>query len=926
MVKLPLADKALLGINGDTMVTRASQALNVQGGGYGEVQQVGQGGVQQSNLNTTVGDGGDAGREATLQAILGTAGKIAEQGIRTSEEDAYLAGQAKAGQIESEELLESSYTTKDWATAGYRDAMGRLKIADAEVALLRDMQELREQGPEAMNAYLAKRRATLTPSLEGMSREQRAAAFGQLLLNDRAAIAKHTIAHVDYQREIQTKTWQATHTTAKAKLDEARRSQDVGVLDNTIKDVASVPVGILLDSRLKPADKESMIVSHVEDMLSSGNVAYYQYLQNVKVPDGKNERGSTVFSRLSLDAQEKLSKANAAAMAKTTEQRNQQRMNDVAMHRNAFKAGTYTGSYDDVVAFAQGNLRQTVDGGLGWSEATYEAFLQDYLDSHRKATDKTGMVDAWARGDHQEIIAKGGTVEQAGKWAVETWGEAGMSTQGIMALAQRAGINGMPNGAKIAGEIASVGLATLADPDGKVLKQHVDTVISINQILDEPKEGDKSLQSIEFLSGLAPEAKQRILSIREDIKRGTDEQQAIMNRLAREKVLGNMTPQQKAMVASRNDKANRDFLDKELGTRDFLDTALSKVLFLSKPRSLKEQILPSDSWILGHSNKSSPVLDKYREQAEGALIEEFNRQYLVEPLTAPDAAHTNAMAEVAARTVKTVHGPLILPVGSTPQKFFGTNDATEVIGRALERTLKTQTDGGVLVFSSANGQIGWQEYSKEGVRTPYAGIIDPSQIRPAVQREVDEKRRITNESAGAGITHVTSTGITLNYSGRNTVSMDERDMLEIKKDLVKFEGVKNTVSKDRGTETTGVGIAFKPWQPKPGPDGLISRADLEASFAHAANESARTGLRIAKEAAKVNPSVNFKSKAATRLLVEMAYQTGPFRDKPGYKEMLSSTTTEDAVKAFRTTGVWADSGPERRKHYEQLIAQTWKGR
>lgn len=898
------------------MVTRTSQALEVKGGQYSQVQQVGAGTVQAEGPST-LGDGGEGYRDQLIQSLLGQAGQVMQQGIQTSEEDAYLAGAAKAGQIESEEQLQSSYLTRDWSTAGYRDAMGKLKLADAEAQFGVDLKDLREKGPDELNKYLAKRRADLTPMLEGMSRNARAATFGQLLVSDRQAIAKHTVAHVDWQREVKQKSIQQSWNVALNNLDEALKTGDIEVQRKANESAAMVAVSILTDDMLTPQQKEEMTKDLVGSALGNDHVTFYTYMRN---NSGNAEGGKPLLGHLSLGAQEELSKAHYAAEGRVIGRRNQQVWDTQIKYEAAFDAGTYTGTRDEVHAFATDNLRNKL-----WTDEQYRSFLLKHDTMARKNADKSRVTDAWLRGATNEHSALGFTGDEAGKLTLDTLDKAKVPKSAQIAMLLGAANAGSNEGFKLAGDAAGRGIMALSGPgkDGVIRQEHVDTAKATVEALASLPGGDTGVQAAQFLAAMPEEARERVMALRYYMEDGMAPELALAKRFEVEGQLASMSPQQKAGLAAKREQENNKFLHEEMTNRDFFDTVLSKVPFTGEIRQSLETILPSDSTLLGHGSRSEKVLSAYRLAARNEVAVEFQRMFTRNPLMSPKEAQAGAAAAVAARTVPTAHGPLILPRGQTPQSFFKVTDSTEAIGRAVSAKLKPATADGSFLFSASNGRLVWQEVNADGDTTGLSGTVTPDMAKVGIQEEHQAKAKAYDRASVGGITHVTSDGITLNYNGVNTASVSDRVALEFRSNLVKNEGVRVTPYKLRGTTVVGVGIAHPAYMPKPQPDGRISRADLESSFKVASNDALKIGGRVSKQ-------LNLKD-TGTLLLSEMAYQGGRFHVRPEYKEFLTAMSpaggsADAAIAAFRKTGVYADSGPARRTHYESLITKSLKER
>ena len=176
--------------------------------------------------------GDDSWRDKMLEQLGGNAANMLNKMADIEFSNLYLEGQAKAGVIESEEELQGNPLTRDWQVAGYRDTMGKLALADTEAQFAVDIVKLREKGPEEIQAYLATRREKLMPALGSMSREARAAAAGQLLLQDRAATKTWTTEHAKFIIEQKS---QAVHTqwnTSLRTLGNAQIKKQLGELQD----------------------------------------------------------------------------------------------------------------------------------------------------------------------------------------------------------------------------------------------------------------------------------------------------------------------------------------------------------------------------------------------------------------------------------------------------------------------------------------------------------------------------------------------------------------------------------------------------------------------------------------------------------------------------------------------------------------------
>ena len=142
---------------------------------------------------------GDAGwRGRFLNQLSEQVGRYAINTFNTEIERRYLEGQSRALMDESEEEIQGDPLTKDSEVAGFRDAKGKLALADMDVKFEEDLPELTKKPAEEVKSYLSSRRAEMTPLLSSMTREAKASIMGQMYLRDRAHIKTWQSAHQAY--------------------------------------------------------------------------------------------------------------------------------------------------------------------------------------------------------------------------------------------------------------------------------------------------------------------------------------------------------------------------------------------------------------------------------------------------------------------------------------------------------------------------------------------------------------------------------------------------------------------------------------------------------------------------------------------------------------------------------------------------------
>lgn len=867
-------------------------------------------------------------KDNTLHMILGTVDKLGQQALSTSQEEAYLQGASKVGQIESEAELEGNFITRDWAVAGYRDTTGKLKVADAEANLKTDMLTLREQSPEKMQEYLAKRRADLVPTLEGMSREQRKSTFGQLLLNDRAAIATHTAEYTKFQIEARTKAQVAGWTAKKALMEDAQQAGEPGAYTKTVESAVGHIHGVLTDAAIPPTQRVKLVTEMVQDALTTNNVNLYKYLRDNVMPGDTD----TVLSQLPMDDQIKMSKANEAAMKATEGKRDMLGMEQYAGYKAAMQNGTYNLSYKEAEAFASGR----VQAGTWTAEGKYAQFLTEHLEYGSKHKNVGDVTNAFARGDKDMLLRSDTSEEQALALVQKQWSAEGLTSTQRFAKLTSAGINGMGTAFKAAGDIAGIAVMQLGKADGEMLPQHAEVLQQVNQVLDYAKaEGKSSVQPL-VLSGMTPAAQTRLLTMRALMADKYTPELALKEVLRREALEQGMSPAQRAALNGASTKElytlvhASNFGEGEGAIR----WVGRKVTGIFSTEAENQTALAPSTSIFDWGNNHPNVISAYKAAAREDLMAEA---MVINQTSTLDAAgqFELAQARVVARTVQTTSGPLRVPMGKTPQEYFGTNADNGTLGKAIDMTFNRTVQDGRMTYSTSEGGVYFQEYNDKGEKTPYSGTVDPKEVGKAVQAIRNNKIQAYQESHGKGKNYTNTRPITqgkskvatpqasVQYNGDNTASVSNEVMLSIRDNLVKNEGVRNRVYKDTlGNDTVGVGITNKRYWPKVQPDGTVLQEDINSSFFKASSEAAYAGV-------KVQAALKLKGDDWTKLLSEVAYQSGTgFVAIPEYREFLKGAKLGDptaSVQSFRETPAWKVSSPARRAHYESLITKAMKG-
>lgn len=868
----------------------------------------------------------DSGRDRIIGGILSELESTAKQGFKRSLEDAYLEGVAKVGQVQSEDELEGDMFTRDWKVAGHRDTLAKFAIADAEAQLAVDMKELRKQSPEEFQKYLAEQRNKLTPSLEGMSREQRNAAFGQMAMSTRSAIKTHTAEHTKFIIETEERAVSKVLGTGILNLNRALSTGSGesyrAELDNMFSSIHS---NIWQNSKFDRALKEKTTVQMMENALNSNNVALFEMMQRRVVSiDGEN---NTMFTALSMDNQEKLAGKYRTAFERTAAERNTLYLDMTANIESAYKAGEIPMEYDDLKAHLDTGMNLGVVSG-----SKRESMMQAYFDAKRKNVEQFGFADAYQRGDLQTIRNGGGDESRASAAASKAWAKLPVPEQFLRH--SKAGEMGMMTGYKTAGDLANPSIAQLARPDGTMNPQHATMFELLNKQLDSHQKNDPIAYN-HTLAGLTPENRKRIERLRGLAENGVTGDPAIAKVLKLEEADNNPNSA-RAVVAKANQTEDIKFIQSLEAEGPVSRAALAIKSIWNPQAALQRQLSPTTGLVF--KDRPEKVDAEYLSMSRDAVAEEFQHIDLAGSEMSRDARYRTAMAGVTARTVKSeLAGPVILPRGYTSAQFFGVQASNETVGIAVDNVLKKYKESSnsekenTFVVRPRNGVLMVQEYNAQGDPMSNPKPISSATVADEVKRMFKDQEAKINTLYGEGKT-VKRDKVTVQYNGNNSAGVENEWALEFRDNLVKHEGVRDTVysdisnksiKRDKPVMTVGVGVSstnthFPAKGLKEG--DVIPQAAIQESFRAASNDAARIGAGIQRQ---LNGG-----KEIFLLASELAYQSGAVDKTSSFKKLWSDVQLGDktaALTSLRETPAYKLAHKERQAHYEKLLNQALKG-
>lgn len=905
------------------MVQRNSQAAQLGAVSSPQIQQSGAGFAQPDadafsetrSVSNALNSIGSNSTEMVLGNLLQVAGKLAEQQVAQSREEAYLAGSAAVGQIDSEAELEGSILTRGWAKAGFRDTTGRLAAADMQAQIAEDMHKMREKSPEEFSQYLAEKRGTVLQSFEGMTLDTRKTLFAQQMMNDRAAIKKHQSEHYKFVVEAEQRSVSTANFTAMSALDQSKG--DEGVY-GTATDAAFMTgySSIVQNPKLPTEIKGKLVGELAERALAENHIPMFLKMQreSITLPDGTK---GAMMSIVPIDDQVKLSGMLREAKNRTSALANTQFQMDMGAMQ-ADWANTSTPAMPKVVL--EGMIRQGVQNG-SIKEGEVQTLTKEWAVAMAKKSQVSGSASAFSTGDSNALLSLGKTVEEgANDWMATVASK--MDTQSAASTLLTIGLTtGQEIAFKKAGQILAPGFTNIG-LSGSIDAGQAAGMAKVLQMLDGAKSEGKEGAYQQFLSAFAPEAQDRILAIRDKRRRGIDPAVAIAQATTEQIENNKLDPSVRAAMAAVKSKEIAEAAS-EVTSRGMFGTAWLNVKSIVPfggigTRAQAELALrPSEDFFEG-----SEIRDNMNANGQRQLAMKMSEISRNQPHLSIDSVKDKALADIGSRTIPTKHAPFIIPDGMSPSRFFGTDVQvpTDRIASALDETIKPKHGGRMVFGVSPQGQITATEYNEKSAVLSSA-IYDPKVLRPIIAEQQARMGQEYNENMGDGVTKKQG-NLSVTFNGANTANIEPSWMKGMRSDLVDVEGIRDVPYADGsgGRSAVGVGVnSINAAYPKVGPDGKVSPADINSSFAKASDASARVA-NLAMLAAQVN------SEPAFRLFGVMAYQSGTALNSGGhYKAMIEAIRGGDKPAAFASlqkTKAWEVSDANRRKYYTQQFNKT----
>lgn len=853
---------------------------------------------------------------AVLQQLFGAATELGKQAWERSTENAYLEGTTAAAMGGSLEDLDTSPLTSAWATSGFKDTQVQLRQAKAESDFLKELPNLRTKEPDEVMAYLRNTRAAMTDGSSGMSGEGRKSALSRQAAFEQSAVKSWSRARYEYIAETKGAAIQTAAGTVFAGLTGAMTSNNLPEVEaHRNRFFVLAKDGILGDAQLDVPQKQTLLKDLVLRSFQAQDPALYNMLATKEVAPGV-----TALSLLPAKDQIELSEKQNQVLKATEAKRH-------------IEWGDADAKYDAVIKSDTAELMPeseyirhldfgTANGILNNIQERTSR-LSAYYRAREKRSEGSNLAMAYQTGN-KEFIFQAGKSEQEALTAYRTHMAKSGRTEidtvvGLLEIHRNHGWN---SAALEVGKSIGPLVNSFSNPDGKPNANNAQQFRTVLDTLTKYESESQGGLISSVMAGMPADQRDTFQYMRNAIRSGESDEAVIAGTANFKRYNASLSPAAKAAVSVQNSKDSAA-LANEFDVRGIwggLKYGAKRLIGLDTTELAMQP--------------SGPFVDA---RVSAAYLELSRKEFLMaadmvnqrSPAFDKEQTKEAALTDVKSRLLDTSHGPVFLQHGVDARRYFDApasadnSQIADAIGRVVKGTVK-----GSDLFVYSSGKMLYSVEYKDGVvvgNTP----IDPASVGKYIRESNSASDKRRNEYYGSGATVNSPAGLPIKFNGNNTATLDNSTMFKLRQNLVKNEGIIDTVKESRSTKgesvlTFGVAVSNSntAW-----PKGLkvgdkVPNEMIESTFLAASDEAAKIGAAVAR-------ATGINSEASVLLFSEMAYQGGSSVKSGGnYVEMARSMRAGDyasAIKHFRSTPVFQDSGAARRKHYEQLIAQAMKG-
>lgn len=850
-----------------------------------------------------------------IDAVVKNAIPLASKAWEVQQEEQYLSGVRQASQVQSEEELQSSPLTRDWVKAGFRDTKGRIEQAQFTANAGQAVKEaLQQPDPQKyFSDWLAQAGQKVTQQYSGMSRRARSASFAQHAVDIQTAQAGFTKEYAKYIVQQEEASIVSSFTAARAVLDNSK--DNVGAYRAASDSFTTgVYTNIWLNDKLPEDTKRKLTREALEYAASSDNVLVYQTLKEQQYTFGDGSKG-TIMQRLPFEDQVALDTAYRNVQERTKVIRGADFEDSMARMRAEWADKDGPGptiSYTELV----GQLDLAQENGL-LGKGKRESYLKEYFTAASRNAPNNRLAQLYAAGDFPGLVQAGGSQEDGLRAYLKA--NEGRPYQEVVQGLLSIGNNntGMDSAFTKAGELLSpalgqLGYAETIDPESAHMAQ------AFVQAMDEAEKTNPGVYS-RAMQGLSSENQDMVLFMREAQRTAGISDPLVAVQYARTQLEN--TRKLGPLASTLQAEANKQDVKgvQEIGDRQLLGTISGGFKsFFSQDAATRQRLSTGRAWF-----EDTTRTAEVRATAQVALSEELAIISKGSPFLPADARMSKALGNIAARTVDTSSGPLIIPRGANIREFFNAGQYADqaYIGKAIDDIVELQDGERIAWYPTQDGKLIGRRFGPDGEALPSISL-NPQDVGAKVQENLERDAALASNQIGPGKV-VSKGGAAVQFNGQNTAGFSPAEMLLLREDIVNSEGVADVAYGDgkvvEGNRAFGVGISQtgKRFQEPLGRDGKYTQTQINSTFMAASNDAA-------EEAAKVMRGVGLAGPEWLRFFGELSYQSPASARNKDMLAYIQLGNLEQAEAALRSTNGYKNSPPARQEAYIKKLRKAMK--
>lgn len=749
--------------------------------------------------------------EQALRGLLNVGGQLVDQAIDVSVQQAYLQGQRARMAGEAQDAVESDVFSRPFVNGGYETEDYRIAQATMAAEL---NNYIKEQGRTLPPAEFAKvvqaRAAKYTRDFEGLPAAAKLQAINSQQKMEEGLFTSQATEYQKYVIDQGSKRYLAQGNQI---ITDLVNAGDPGTKQANVERAALFYTDLLTAQNLPQGTREEMATQYLGSLVEADQRSVVEQLRN-----------SGMLNALTFEQRKTLDAAMRKSEARTLSVDSLGMVKANADFEASLIAGNATA--DDVSAY----IAQEVNSGrMSYDEAV--ALRLKYVKGLSNKDDTMSAIRAVTNGNLGELAALGYT----GAEGIELVDKQLAANNIPLVDRLRHGLNigtrigELPKsfGETVAMAVRAVGAAGPDDPVNQELSDVLNATASTLAVAEQTKPGARGVL---------------LQAMPEDTR-------ASMAYMLRQQDLG-VPPQQslREFAANREAFAKLDALSQGFKTNQFQKDLADRV---------ESEVTSGFFGRIGNalSGNSNLSTNPYNSRVFGAAVQDElsritdNRDNMGLDV---ESALDLAVSNVQARTIQVgqrgflgtgdQRRQLILPAGITAEQVFGSNDKS-AIGRILNEQFPPAADGfeSSFVFNKATGRL-------ENIQINDVGQVvqrDPVDARGIGAKISEAQQAVYKQAQDAHFgAAVEVGGETFRINGGNTYGIPVRRAYEFRKELLGFEGYRDTVYKDRNGLAVGIGRNVT-GQLKEG--DKISKEQAEQWFMEDTDDALRAGQNLSAE-------------------------------------------------------------------------------